>query len=298
MKEFIRKIKKPVTTTVCMLLGNALLAFLVAAFIIPHNIIMGGTTGIGILIDRLFGDTLFIEPATAILVLNIVLLIMGLIFLGKQFFFKTIASSLIYPVFLAIMQRIPGIEELTDDPLIAVLFAGTLIGISGGLVFRVGASTGGVDIINLCLHKWFHLPLAAFVYITDFVILGAQVFFFPSSSILLGIILVILESVVLDQIMIFGKSQIQLYIVSEKYDEIRVALLNKLEAGVTMNMIKTGLAGQELQGVLCVIPSRKLYAANEMIQRIDPTAFVTITKIKEVHGRGFTLERHVKRKDQ
>lgn len=298
MKEFIRKIKKPVTTTVCMLLGNALLAFLVAAFIIPHNIIMGGTTGIGILIDRLFGDTLFIEPATAILVLNIVLLIMGLIFLGKQFFFKTIASSLIYPVFLAIMQRIPGIEELTDDPLIAVLFAGTLIGISGGLVFRVGASTGGVDIINLCLHKWFHLPLAAFVYITDFVILGAQVFFFPSSSILLGIILVILESVVLDQIMIFGKSQIQLYIVSEKYDEIRVALLNKLEAGVTMNMIKTGLAGQELQGVLCVIPSRKLYAANEMIQRIDPTAFVTITKIKEVHGRGFTLERHVRRKDQ
>lgn len=298
MKEFINKIKKPVTTTVCMLAGNALLAFLVAAFIIPHDIIMGGTTGIGILIDRLFGDTLFIEPATAILILNIVLLIMGLIFLGKQFFFKTIASSLIYPVFLAIMQRIPGIESLTDDPLIAVLFAGTLIGISGGLVFRVGASTGGVDIVNLCLQKWFHFPLAVFVYITDFIILGAQVFFFPSSSILLGIILVILESVVLDQAMIFGKSQIQLYVISKDYDAIRLALLEKLEAGVTMNLIKTGLTGQDTQAVLCIIPSRKLYAATEMIQKIDPTAFVTITKIKEVHGRGFTLERHVRRKDQ
>lgn len=277
-----------------MLLGNALLAFLVAAFIIPHDIIMGGTTGIGILIDRLIGNSLPIEPATAILILNIILLFMGLIFLGKQFFFKTIASSLIYPVFLAIMQRIPGIETLTDDPLIAVLFAGTLIGISGGLVFRVGASTGGVDVVNLCLHKWFHRPLAIFVYITDFIILGAQVFFFPASSILLGFILVILESVALDQAMIFGKSQIQLYVISEKYDEIRLALLNQLEAGVTMNMIKTGHVGQELQGVMCVIPSRKLYTANEIVQKIDPTAFVTITKIKEVHGRGFTLERKYK----
>ena len=104
MKELIQKFKKPIKTGVCMLLGNALLAFLVAAFIIPHDIIMGGTTGIGILIDRLIGNSLPIEPATAILILNIILLFMGLIFLGKQFFFKTIASSLIYPVFLAILE--------------------------------------------------------------------------------------------------------------------------------------------------------------------------------------------------
>ena len=277
-----------------MLVGNALLAFLVAAFIIPHDIIMGGTTGIGILLDNLIGDALPIEPATVILILNIILLFIGLIFLGKDFFIKTIASSVIYPVFLAIMQRIPGIEDLTDDPLIAVLFAGVLIGISGGLVFRVGGSTGGVDVINLCLHKWFHLPLAVFVYITDFLILGAQIFFFPANSILLGIILVIMQSVILDQDMIFGKSQIQLYVISEKYEEIRSAFLNDLEAGVTMNLVETGHLEQKLLGVMCVIPSRKLYTANEMIQKIDPTAFVTITKIKEVHGRGFTLERHYK----
>jgi uncharacterized membrane-anchored protein YitT (DUF2179 family) len=294
MKEFIRKIKKPLTTTVCMLAGNALLAFLVAAFVIPHNIIMGGTTGIGILLDRLVGDALPIEPATAILILNILLLFIGFIFLGKEFFIKTVASSVIYPVFLAIMQRIPGIENMTDDPLIAVLFAGTLVGISGGLVFRVGGSTGGVDVINLCLHKWFHLPLAVFVYITDFIILGTQIFFFPANSILLGIILVIMQSVILDQVMIFGKSQIQLYVISEKYEEIRRALLGDLEAGVTMNLVETGHMGQKLLGVMCVIPSRKLYTANEMIQKIDPTAFVTITKIKEVHGRGFTLARKFK----
>ena len=93
MKEFIQKIKKPLTTTVCMLVGNALLAFLVAAFIIPHNIIMGGTTGIGILLDSLVGDKLPIEPATAILILNIILLFIGLIFLGKEFLWLLLQSS-------------------------------------------------------------------------------------------------------------------------------------------------------------------------------------------------------------
>jgi uncharacterized membrane-anchored protein YitT (DUF2179 family) len=103
-----------------------------------------------------------------------------------------------------------------------------------------------------------------------------------------------MQSVILDQVMIFGKSQIQLYVISEKYEEIRRAFLEDLEAGVTMNLVETGHMGQKLLGVMCVIPSRKLYTANEMIQKIDPTAFVTITKIKEVHGRGFTLERKFK----
>ena len=72
------------------------------------------------------------------------------------------------------MQRIPGITSLTDNSLMAVLFAGGILGIAAGLVFRVGASTGGTDVVNLVLHKWFHLPVSVFVYIVDFIILGAQ----------------------------------------------------------------------------------------------------------------------------
>lgn len=290
MKEFIYKIKRPLRTGFCILLGNALLAFLVAAFVIPHNIIMGGTTGIGILLDNF----LSIDTAWIILILNITLLLLGLVILGKKFFFKTVASSILYPILLAGMQKIPGIDSLTDNSLIAVLFAGGLLGIAGGLVFRVGASTGGTDVINLCLHKWFHLPVAVFVYIVDFLILGSQAIFSSPNEILLGIIFLIIETIILDQVMIFGKSQIQIFVVSNHYEEIRIALLRELEAGVTMTMIKTGHLEKDLQAVLCIIPPRKLYAANEIIQNIDPTAFVTVTKIKEVHGRGFTLDRRYK----
>lgn len=281
------KYKRKLWTALCMVVGNALLAFLVAAFIIPHNILMGGTTGISILLSRF----LPVETAVILLVLNIILLLAGLIVLGRKFFLKTVVSSIIYPFFLALMQRIPHIEEMTDDRLVAVLFAGGLLGIAGGLVFRVGASTGGTDVINLILHKVFHLPVAIFVYVVDFIILGAQAFFSPTNSILLGIVLLIVETIVLDQVMIFGKSQLQIFAISPKYDEIRDALLTELEAGVTMTVIETGRLSKKQQAVLCVIPPRKLYQANEIIRNIDPDAFVTVTKIKEVKGQGFTKAR-------
>jgi uncharacterized membrane-anchored protein YitT (DUF2179 family) len=81
-------------------------------------------------------------------------------------------------------------------------------------------------------------------------------------------------------------------VVSEKYNEIRHALLEDLEAGVTMTMIETGRLSRQQQAVLCVIPPRKLYPANEIVRKIDPDAFVTVTKIKEVRGQGFTRSRH------
>ena len=91
--------------------------------------------------------------------------------------------------------------------------------------------------------------------------------------------------------MVLGKSQIQLLIISKKYEELRDVLLNRLEAGVTMTMIETGLLAERQKGVLCVIPQRKLYDATQMIQAVDPLAFITITQVKEVRGRGFTVER-------
>lgn len=283
-------IKKFLWTSLCLLVGNAVLAFLVAAFIIPHNILMGGSTGIGILLTRLLPWD--IPTSAIVLVLNIVLLLIGLVILGKKFFLTTVVSSILYPILLGIMQKIPAVENLTDNTLLAVLLGGALLGVSIGVVMRVGASTGGTDVIVLILHKYFHVSVGVLVYVTDVVIIIAQVIFGNTlEDLCYGIILLILESVVLNKVMILGKSQTQIFVVSAKYDEIRKALLDRLEAGVTMPMIKTGQFGHVQQGVLCVIPPRKLYAATQMIHEIDPGAFITITEIKEVQGQGFTAER-------
>ena len=271
-----------------ILLGNALLAFLVAAFVIPHDIIMGGTTGIGIVINKITG----FDTAATVLISNLVLLLLGWIILGHEFFLTTVVSSILYPVFLGLFQRIPNVDKMTNDPMLAALFAGSLMGLALGLVMRAGSSTGGTDILNLILAKWTHLPVAVFVYLLDIiVVLGQAPLYGKAEPVLYGILVLVIESVLIDKVMIFGKAKVQVYAVSPKYEEIRRALLTKLRMGVTMSLIETGGLKNQQLAVICITSPRKLYNVTEMILAIDPEAFLTVTKIREVRGAGFTRER-------
>ena len=174
----------------------------------------------------------------------------------------------------------------------AALLGGSLLGIALGLILRVGAATGGTDAINLILHKYTHIPVSVFVYTTDAVIVLCQAFIYKDiENVLYGIVFLVLESLILNQVMLLGKAQIQIQIVSEKYEEIRTRILNELDAGVTMLMVETGFSEIKQKSVMSVIPSRKLYAAKELITSIDPHAFMTITQVREVHGVGFSLDR-------
>ncbi|MBO7363744.1 MAG: YitT family protein [Lachnospiraceae bacterium] len=291
MRPYEKPIRKIIFSTVCILLGNALLAFLVAAFVIPHNIIMGGTTGIGIVLNRLFPQ---VEVSVYVLVLNVLLLLAGWRILGRQFALTTIASTFLYPVFLGAIQRIPGIESLTGNSLTAALFAGTLMGVALGLVMRVGSSTGGMDVVDMVLAHWTHLPVALFVWLGDLVVIGGQAFFSPAENTLLGIIVLVLESIVLDKVMLVGKAQSQVFVISKRYEAIREMVMNELSAGCTMVEIETGRLRIPAKGVLCVIPQRKVYDVTERIRALDPESFMTISQINEVHGRGFTTEREMR----
>ena len=267
--------------------GNALLAFLVAAFVKPHGIMAAGMTGISLALTRLFP----VDVAFVVLLLNLLMLLLSLIFLGKKFFLTTVASSLLYPMFLATAQRIPGIASFTTQPLLAAIFGGGLLGLSIGMVMRAGSSTGGTDVINLVMHKWLHWPVSVCVWATDIVVLAVQALFSDTEQILYGVLMLVIETLVLNQVMLLGTAQIQLMVVSSRFEELRSSLLTELEAGVTMLMIETGYAGLSQMGVLCIIPPRKLFAAKELIYQIDPNAFLTITQIREVRGQGFSFAR-------
>ena len=279
--------KKYVSTVAGVLSGNAILAFTVAAFIVPNGIIMGGATGIGLAISHYLPVSL----STIIFALNAVLFVLGALVLGKKFAVATITSTFIYPTFLSVMQKIPGIDSLTDNVLLSTLYAGLLVGLGIGLIVRVGSSTGGTDIVALVFNKWFHLPVAALLYVVDFLILGSQIFFSDTEQIMYGILALMMYTVILNKVMLMGQSQIQLFIISDSYDEIRQRMLEELDAGVTMLHIETGYGKENKKGVLCVIPNRKLYSVKEMIHEIDEKAFITITQINEVRGRGFSMDR-------
>ena len=279
--------RKGLETIICVLLGNIALAVAVGAFIVPHGIITGGSTGIALTMNHYIKGNL----SVMIFIVNILLFILGTIVLGKKFALTTLVSTVVYPVFLSIVQAIPGITKLTDHIMLASLYGGAVLGLGIGLVVRVGASTGGTDILALVLHKWFHIPLAVFIYMVDFSVLLCQAFFSNSEQILYGILVLVVAAMALNRVMLMGQSQIQLFIITEKYEEVKEKVLKEIDAGVTMVHIETGYGAKQQKGVLCVIPNRKLYSVNQVVQSVDPKAFITITQINEVRGRGFTIER-------
>lgn len=280
-------LKKHMNTVFGVLVGNAILAFTVAAFIVPHGVIMGGATGIGLTIAHYVP----VDLSIIIFIVNSILFVLGATVLGKKFAVATIASTFIYPTFLSIVQKIPGIDGLTDNLMLATLYAGALLGVGIGLIVRVGSSTGGTDIVALVLNKWFHIPVAGLLYVIDFLVLGGQVFFSDTEQIMYGVLMLVLETAILNKVMLLGQSQIQLFIISEEYEHIREKMLKELDAGVTMVHVETGYGQENQKGVLCIIPNRKLYSVKELVQSIDPKAFITITRINEVRGRGFSMER-------
>lgn len=280
-------LKKHVNTVFGVLVGNAILAFTVVAFIVPHGVIMGGATGIGLTIAHYVP----VDLSIIIFIVNSILFVLGATVLGKKFAVATIASTFIYPTFLSIVQKIPGIDGLTDNLMLATLYAGALLGVGIGLIVRVGSSTGGTDIVALVPNKWFHIPVAGLLYVIDFLVLGGQVFFSDTEQIMYGVLMLVLETAILNKVMLLGQSQIQLFIISEEYEHIREKMLKELDAGVTMVHVETGYGQENQKGVLCIIPNRKLYSVKELVQSIDPKAFITITQINEVRGRGFSMER-------
>ncbi|MEF9945987.1 MAG: YitT family protein [Lachnospiraceae bacterium] len=282
--------KKSIKIIAGVLVGNLILAFTVAAFILPHNMIMGGATGLGITINHYTG----MDISLVVLGLNAILFILGGIFLGKKFALTTILSSLSYPIFLSGMRAIPLLEHLTTNRLLASIYAGVLLGLGIGIVIKMGSSTGGTDIISLIANKNLHFPLAVCNYVIDFAVLASQLLFSDTEGVLYGILLTLLSSIVLNRVVLSGESQIQLFVISDKYMEIRELLLQRMDVGVTLVNVETGYGKQAQQAILCIVSNRKLYGLNEAIQKVDDKAFITISRINEVRGRGFTLDRDYK----
>lgn len=271
-----------------ILLGNAIFAFGIAAFIIPCGLLSGGTTGIALFVQHICG----LPVIVTVWVINISMLLLGWFVFGKNFVLSTILSSICYPLFLDLFQRLLGDFRFTNDILLSTLFAGLLVGAGVGLVLRMGASSGGMDIPPLVLNKYTGISVSVFLYAFDTVILISQAFFSDLEKILYGIVITLLTSLIINKVMLIGKSQVQVMIISEKYQEINTAIQTTLDRGSTFLQSITGHVQKEQLIVLSILSPRELPNLNRIVSQIDPMAFMTVTKVNEVRGRGFTLKKY------
>lgn len=274
-----------------IVLGNMIYALGVVLFILPNGLITGGTTGLGLFVYHQFG----ISISAFVAVFNITMFIVGLLFLGLRFALSTLLSTVLYPFLLAVSENLlSGMGRLTEDPLLAVIMAGLMIGLGLGMVIKVGASTGGMDIPPLVLNKKLGLSVSVGLYFFDFVILLTQILFSDRENVLYGILLVLIYTVVLDKVLLIGEKQMQVKIVSEKYNEINQAILKQLNRGSTLLEAETGYTKQESYVVLSVVSKRELSQLQKIVNELDPTAFMIINQVSEVRGRGFSLEKQYK----
>ena len=279
--------KKYIKNLLYILAGNTIYAAAIVMFILPNDLITGGTTGLALFFNHQFNI-----PITAFVsVFNLAMFILGFFVLGKKFALTTVISTFYYPFIFGILEQIPVLRGMTNDTMLSVVCGGIMIGFGIGIVIRVGASTGGVDIPPLVLNKKFSIPVSVSLYVIDFSILLLQMIFSNREQVLYGILLVLIYTVVLDKVLLLGKSQLQVKIVSEKYEEINNMIINQLDRGSTLIQAETGFCRNKNLMVLTVISSRELSKLNQFVMDIDPNAFVVISQVNEVRGRGFSMQK-------
>ena len=281
--------------------GNFIASAASAYFIVPHEFVMGGTTGVGIFVRNLLpeGESTEWAVTVTVYIANIALFLVGAVFLGKRFAAATLAGTLLYPTFMALHTKLNELYVAREghiiaegDPLLAVLFGALLFGFGIGMVVRVGASTGGTDIPPLILNKLFGIPIVVTMWTLDITIVLIQLFAGVTlETVLYGILITLIAALIVDVVSPIGLKRTQVKIISKKHREIRTMILNDLNCGVTMLYGRTGFLRENCYVLMTIVGNRDVVRLKNAIYKIDPDAFLMFSVVSEVRGRGFTSER-------
>ena len=284
-----KSLLKKLLPMLAVVVGNLLYALSVKVFLLPTGLITGGTTGLAMVVEPLTG----LPVSAFVLVFNVLMLLLGWWLLGRAFALTTVVSSLLYPAFLEMFNLLLGDFVLTEELLLNTIFFGLGIGISLGMIIRAGASTGGLEIPMLVMQKYLRIPVSVTMYVMDFCILLLQLLFGASvEAVLYGIVLAIIYTVMLDKMLLLGASRTEVKIISSRAQDISAAILSRVDRGVTLLHGEGGYTHAPAEIVLSVISSRELVKLQRLVQEIDPQCFMIVSKVTEVHGRGFSYSKH------
>lgn len=269
-----------------IILGNLLVAFSVCFFILPGNILAGGTATVALVICRYI-------PVSQVMVINILtigLFLVGWAALGKRFAVRSLVSSVVYPIFIAVLNQLDTTAFSHVEPMLSALYAGLIMGAGLGLVFRAGASTGGMDVPALILNRYGHLPLNTSVMIIDTLTILAGMYVYGLNSFLTGLLSIFAMSYAINWMSTAGSNAAKnVMVISDEWEKIRDYMLKDIDRGVTILEGSGAWTRQKRPVLMCVVPNRHYSILEEGISRIDPEAFIIVTDVHEVRGRGFTF---------
>lgn len=286
--EVMKMHKSKIKDFFMILLGNLIVACAVSFFILPNNILTGGVPGVAVAIQPIF----HLDPVLVINVLTVGLFLVGALLLGKEFAMKSLISTICYPMFVTTLSYIADMfpkETFLMPDYLASIYAGLILGVGLGLVFRVDASTGGMDIVALILHKFTKIPTGSSVMIVDSCTIAVGMFTYGLAPALVGILSVFVSGECINRMVMLGaQSAKNIMIISDEWKQIRQVLLNRVDRGVTILDASGGYTQQPKPVLMCVIAQKQYPVLEASVLEIDPKAFIIVNDVHQVHGSGFT----------
>ena len=274
---------KMITTALYIIIGNLLVAFAVATFLLPQDILTGGVAGIAVLVQ----DFIPFDKGIIVLIINTGFFFIGLVFLGKEFALKTIASTILYPLFLNILLSTGYTADV--DRILASVFGGLIAGIGIALVIRKDGSTGGVDIPTLIIHKYTHIEVNHLLMIIDGLTVMFGLFIFGLNDVLIGLVSVFTTSAGVKFIINYqGQKAMEIKIISSKYKEINDIIINTVDRGSTIFDVVGGYTNKPRKLITVVVDNKEYFKLKDIIHEIDSHAFVIASETTDVFGRGFS----------
>lgn len=250
----------------------------------PNNIAFGGITGLAQIINAVFP---WAPIGMVVILFNIPLFLLGWKLLGGKLLVTSLYSMAISSVFLDLLDLVYQFPPM--DPMLASVFGGVVLGVSLGLVFLMGATTGGTDLLARLLKLRFAwLPMGRLLLIVDLVVIVAAAVAFRSlNSALYGLVALYISTIVMDGVL-YGMDNAKVaYIISDHSDEITRIITRDLERGVTALPGRGGWSGAEKQVLLVAFKQREIVRLKAAVKEVDPAAFLIVCSAHEVLGEGF-----------
>ena len=262
-------------------IGCLIVAIAFNLFLVDNDLVPGGVGGIAIICKSLFG----INASLLILIVDLFLLLLSYILLGKKQTRGSILGSILFPLFVELTANMGNyIDVDTSQLLLSSVFGAVVYGFGAGIIFKAGFTTGGTDILNQIISKYAKISIGNSMLLSDGLIVLVSGLIFGATKLMYGIIILYIISYMADKVILGISDCKAFYIVTKKDEEIKTFILKYLNRGVTVFNAKGGYTKTKQNVLLCVLRTKEYYKLREGIHEIDPNAFFVVTDDYEVFG--------------
>lgn len=250
-------------------------------FYSQYHVVTGGTAGLSIIFNHLYG----LDESKFILYVSLILLVLSFFLLGAKKTIKTTIGTLLYPMFVKITSYLLVYIDIESSSfLLLMIYGGIISGFSTGIIMKTGFTTGGFHILYQILHKYLKISIGnASLIINSFIIILGSLFFGISKAIY-AVITLGISTFVTDKVLLGISKNKTFYIVTDKEKEVKEFILQKLSHGVTIINAKGGYSKDNKKMIMCVIPTKEYFNLKEVVLKIDKEAFFLITDSYEAQG--------------